>query len=175
MKAQRIRSQSKAVLPIFCGLALLGSAGAARADDLLVNTFEFGLGGIVWENWRTYVTGHDEIWDSAQDADGNASSGSMYVTVDWPLASDPNWNNSWNDVQVAYGAGSFASGDYIDVEVFVKVDVTNSSPALDGSYGAVGLYVMAGTAGGSRCRASPRWRRPTDGSAFMEPSQEFLP
>jgi hypothetical protein len=71
----------------------------------------------------------------------------MYITVNWPLASDSNWNNGWNDVQVALGAGTFAAADYIDVEAFVKVDVTNSSIAVDGSYGVIGLYVNGGSGG----------------------------
>jgi len=71
----------------------------------------------------------------------------MYVTVNWPLASDPNWNNGWNDVQVAFGAGTFAAADYIDVEAYVKIDVTNSSTAMDGSYGVMGLYVNGGSGG----------------------------
>ena len=150
MKAQYIMSKSAThpyLRSILTGLALLGSVTLATADDLLVNTFDADLSGIAWENWRTYVTGHDRIWDPAVDADGSASSGSMYVTVDWPWSSDPTWNNSWNDVQVAFAAGSFASADYIDVEAFVKVDVANSSTAMDGSYGVVGLYVNGGSGG----------------------------
>lgn len=150
MKAQNITSKSATrpyLRSIFAGLALLGSVTVATADDLLVNTFDADLSGIPWENWRTYVTGHDRIWDPAVDAGGSVSSGSMYLTVDWPLSSDPIWNNSWNDVQVAFAAGSFASADYIDVEAFIKVDVANSSTAVDGSYGAVGLYVNGGSGG----------------------------
>ena len=150
MKAQYITSKS-ATQPYFrsmlAGLALLGSVTVATADDLLVNTFDADLSGIAWENWRSYVTGHDRVWDATQDADGNANSGSMYVTVDWPLSSDPTWNNSWNDVQIAFNAGSFAAADYIDVEAFVKVDVANSSTAQDGSYGVIGLYVNGGSGG----------------------------
>ena len=150
MKTDHIKPQSKTcpgLLFIILGLALLGPAGAARGDDLLVNTFAFDISGIAWENWRSYVTGHEKVWDPSQDADGNASSGSMYVTVNWPLASDPTWNNGWNDVQVAFNAGAFAAADYIDLEAFVKVDVANSSTAVDGSYGVIGLYVNGGTGG----------------------------
>jgi hypothetical protein len=123
------------------------STGAAPADDLVVNAFDTDLSGIAWENWRTYVSGHAEAWDPSQDAGGNANSGSMYVTVNWPLASDPTWNNGWNDVQVAFGAGSFAAADYLELEAFIKVDVTNSATAVDGSYGVVGLYVNGGSGG----------------------------
>ena len=150
MKAHQIRPQSKicpSLLSLLLGLALLVPAGAVRADNLLVNTFDSDLSGIAWENWRNYVLGHDEIWDPLQDADANASSGSMYVTVNWPLAGDPTWNNNWNDVQVAFGAGSFAAADYIDVEAFIKVDVANSSTATDGGYGVIGLYVDGGSGG----------------------------
>ena len=107
MKTHPIKPQSKTLpglLSIAFGLALLGSAGAARADDLLVNTFDSDISGIAWQNWRTYVLGHELTWDAAQDADGNASSGSMHIRVDWPLASDPTYSTGWNDVQVAFGA-----------------------------------------------------------------------
>ena len=150
MKAQYITSKSAShpyLLSMVAGLGLLGSVNVATADDLLVNTFDSDISGIAWENWRSYVTGHDRVWDAAQDADGNASSGSMYVTANWPLASDPNWNNGWNDVQVAFNAGTFASADYIDVEAYVKVDVANSSTAADGGYGVIGLYVNGGSGG----------------------------
>src|SRR5687767_9142546 len=134
MKAQIMKSRSSIhshLRSMLAGLALLGSVSVATADPLLVGTFDAGLSGIAWENWRTYVTGHERVWDPAQDADGNPNSGSMYVTVDWPTRSNPTWNNSWNDVQIAFGAGSFASADYIDVEAYVKVDVANSTLALD--------------------------------------------
>ena len=65
----------------------------------------------------------------------------MYLTVNWPLASDPNWNSSWNDVQIAFGTPQINSTDYINFECDIKVDVTNSFPALDGSYGAMELIV----------------------------------
>ena len=181
MKPQYIRPHSKnrpSLLSLALGLALLGAAGAARADDLLVNTFDAGLSGIGWENWRTYVSGHDEVWDPLQDADGNTNSGSMYVTVNWPLASDPNWNNGWNDVQVAFVAGTFAAADYIDVEAYVKIDVTNSSPAVDGGYGVMGLYVNGGSGGWQQVQgyanlaATDGWQR-IHGSLSAIPAQTY--
>jgi hypothetical protein len=151
MKTPPTKPQSKtrpSLLLLVLGLALLGPAGAARADDLLVNTFDFDISGIAWQNWRTYVLGHDLTWDASQDADGNASSGSMYVTIDWPLASDPNWNNGWNDVQVAFAAGSFDPAEYLEVEAYIKIDETNSSTAMNGtSYGISGLYLSGGDGG----------------------------
>ena len=53
----------------------------------------------------------------------------------------------WNDVQVAFGSTSFAASNYIEVEAFIKIDVTNSFPALDGTYGVAGLYVNGGDGG----------------------------
>lgn len=179
MKTDHIGPQSKtSLLFMVLGLALLGAAGPARGDDLLVNTFDSDISAIAWENWRSYVTGHDKVWDPAQDADGNASSGSMYVTVNWPLASDPNWNNSWNDVQIAFAADTFAAADYIDVEAFVKVDVTNSSTAGDGSYGVMGLYVNGGSGGWQQVQgyatlaATNGWQR-IHGSLSGIPAQTY--
>jgi hypothetical protein len=126
---------------ILIGLTLLGTVSAALADDLIVNTFDTGISGIDWQNFRSYATGWNEVWDGSQDASGNPNSGSMYLTINWPLASDPNWNSSWNDVQIAFGTPQINSADYINFECDIKVDVTNSFPALDGSYGALELIV----------------------------------
>ena len=37
---------------IVFGLTLLGAVGAALADDLFVNTFDTGISGIDWQNYR---------------------------------------------------------------------------------------------------------------------------
>ena len=152
MKIHHITPQSKTrpgLLSLALGLALLGSAGAARADDLLINTFDTDISGIAWQNWRAYVLGHELLWDASQDANGNAGSGSMHIRVDWPLTSDPTWTNKWNDVQVAFGspAGPFVAADYVEVEAFIKIDVTNSSTAVNGKYGAIGVILNGGTGG----------------------------
>jgi hypothetical protein len=150
MKTKSTRLQqkwSRALLPACTSLALVCSAGLSLADDLNVNTFDFGISGIAWQNWRSYALNHTLDWDATQDADGNPNSGSLYVTVNWPLNSDPTWNSGWNDVQVAFGAGNFASADYIEVEAYIKIDLTNSFTAGDGSYGVAGLYVNGGDGG----------------------------
>ena len=121
------------------GLALMSAAGLALADDLVVNSFDTGISGINWQNFRSYVSSHDEVWDPAQDASGNPNSGSMYLTLNWPTT--PNWNASWNDVQIAFGTPQINSADYINFECDIKVHVTNSFKALDGSYGALELIV----------------------------------
>jgi len=126
---------------LLIGSVLLVAASAALADNLILNTFDSGISGIDWQNFRSYISGHDEIWDGAQDAAGNPNSGSMYLTINWPLASEPNWNSSWNDVQIAFGTPQINSADYINFECDIKVDVTNSFRALDGSFGALELIV----------------------------------
>ena len=40
---------------ILIGLTLLGAASAALADDLIVNTFDTGISGIDWQNFRSYI------------------------------------------------------------------------------------------------------------------------
>ncbi len=127
------------LLPV--GLALICSGSVAVAQDLIINTFDSGISGIDWQNFRNYAYNYNEVWDPSQDADGNPNSGSMYLTVNWPTNSDPNWNNSWNDVQIAFGTPQFNSSDYVSFEADIKVDTINSFPALDGSYGAVELIV----------------------------------
>ena len=124
----------------FLGLTL-GMANMALADDLIVNTFDTAISGVDWQNFRSYISGHDEVWDGSQDASNNPNSGSMYLTLNWPSRSDRNWNSSWNDVQIAFGTPQINSADYIKFECDIKVDVTNSFRALDGSYGALELIV----------------------------------
>ncbi len=64
----------------------------------------------------------------------------MYVTMNWPLQSDPSWNENWNDIQFAWGTPTIDSTNYINFDVDIKVDVANSSLSADGwSYGAVEL------------------------------------
>jgi|GEM_PF-1903665 len=153
MKTHHINPQSKTrsgLLSLALGLTLLGSAGALRADDLILNTFDSDpISGIPWQNWRGYVLGHDLVWDGAQDADGNAGSGSMHIRVDWPTTDNPTYSSGWNDVQVAFASpiGPFTNSDYLEVEAFIKIDVTNSSTAVNGNYGALGVIVNGGTGG----------------------------
>lgn len=144
---QTTRRTLRALLSALAGLALISFIPVALAQDLIVNTFDSDLSGIAWENWRSYVTDHTKTWDPSQDAEGNPNSGSMYVTVNWPLADNPSWNNGWNDVQVAFGTATFSAADYIELEAFIKIDVTNSFTGLDGSYGVAGLYLNGGDGG----------------------------
>ncbi len=126
---------------ILISLTLLGLPGAVLADSLIVNAFDAGISGIGWQNFRNYSYSHDETWDASQDSTGNPNSGSMHLTINWPLASDPNWNTAWNDVQIAFGTPQINSADYINFECDIKVDVANSFLAKDGSYGAMELIV----------------------------------
>lgn len=143
MKTQKDLSRSKTLkcLVSLSTLVLMCLGVVALADDLVVNTFDTSVSGIDWQNFRSYASNHTEAWDANQDSEGNTNSGSLYLTVNWPLKSDPNWNQTWNDVQIAFGTGQFASSNYTTFEVDIKIDVTNSSPALDGTYGAVELIV----------------------------------
>ena len=143
MKPQNDRSRSKTVkcLTSLSAVLLMCLSGAALADDLVVNSFDTGVSGIDWQNFRSYASNHTEVWDATQDSGGNTNSGSLYLTVNWPLKSDPSWNQSWNDVQIAFGTGQFDSSNYTTFDLDVKIDVTNSSAALDGTYGAVELVV----------------------------------
>jgi hypothetical protein len=123
------------------GFALLAATGAALADNLVVNAFDSDISGIDWQNYRSYIYSHEQTWDGSQDAAGDPNSGSMYLTLNWPLASDPNWNSSWNDVQIAFGTPQVNSSEYINFECDIKVDATKSFPALDGSCGALELIL----------------------------------
>ncbi len=126
-------------------VAVLFSARVLPAQDLVVNSFDSDQGGtfgLDWENLRTYAYGVDYTFDPTQDSTGNPNSGSMYITVQWPTNSDPNWNEGWNDIQFAFYTPPFNPTDYINFDVDIKVDTANSSPAIDGNdYGAVELIV----------------------------------
>ena len=144
MKTQTSKRKSamqRRLLLFPIGLALISSVSMAVADELIVNSFDTDISGIDWQNFRSYAYDHNEVWDPAQDAGGNPGSGSMYLAVNWPTNSDPTWNSSWNDVQIAFGTPQINSADYINFECDIKVDVTNSFKAMDGSYGALELIV----------------------------------
>lgn len=144
MKTQRLASRWPA-LAGFGIVALLSSALVVQAQDLIVDSFDNDQGGtlgLAWANFRTYAYGVNYSFDPAQDSQGNPSSGSMYLTVQWPTINDPNWNQSWNDIQLAFGTLPFDPTNYIDFDADIKVDVAHSSLALNGaSYGAVELIV----------------------------------
>jgi hypothetical protein len=144
MKTQTIKRKSTrhpGPISINVGFALMCSIIMAMADDLIVNSFDTSISGIDWQNFRSYAYGYSEVWAPTQDSGGNPNSGSMYLTVNWPLHNDPNWNQNWNDVQIAFYTGSFNPADYVTYEIDVKVDVTNSFAALDGTFGALELII----------------------------------
>jgi len=131
----------------FALCAAVFSAPMASAQDLIVDSFADASSvstgntpGLDWVNYRGYnVT---VTWDSTQTSPGNPNSGAMYVTVAWPGPSDPNYTTAWTDMQFGFStAGTFNSSNYIAFDCDIKVDVTNSYKALDGSYGAIELIV----------------------------------
>jgi hypothetical protein len=154
MKTRHVTQQSPTtpvLITALAGFALfaaLFSAPVAPAQDLLVDTFpsaaSVGTGntpGLDWVNYRGYTV--TVAWDPKQTSPGNPNSGSMYVTVDWPGPSDPSYTTSWTDMQFGFDtSGVFDTSNYIAFECDIKVDVTNSSLAIDGSdYGAIELIV----------------------------------
>ena len=142
---EQIPKIQRRLLSALAGFALICSGLGAQAQDLIVNSFDNdggGTFGLDWANFRDYAYSVDYSFDATQDSTGNPSSGSMYVTVNWPLQSDPSWNEGWNDIQFAWGTPTFCCSNYINFDVDIKVDVTNSSLSADGwSYGAVELII----------------------------------
>ena len=134
--------------PALAGLGIIlmmCSAQVTRAQDLIVNDWtsdDGGTFGLDWVNPRSYAYNVTWTFDPTQNSAGDTNSGSMYVTAQWPLNSDPNWNESWNDIQFGFYTPPFNPTEYIDFECAIKIDVTNSSPAIDGSsYGALELII----------------------------------
>ena len=142
---EQIPKIQRRLLSALAGFALICSGLGAQAQDLIVNSFDNdggGTFGLDWANFRDYAYSVNYTFDATQDSTGNPSSGSMYLTVNWPLQTDPSWNENWNDIQLAFGTPVFVSSDYINFDVDIKVDVTNSSLSADTwSYGAVELIV----------------------------------
>ena len=119
-------------------------ASVAHAQSLVVNSFDSDQGGtfgLDWENFRSYGYGVSLTFDPTQDSTGNPNSGSLYVTAEWPTNSDPNWNENWNDIQFGFYSPPFSPTNYTSVDFDIKVDVTNSDTAPDGSYGAIELII----------------------------------
>ena len=147
MKNMKTKVQ-KVLGPAIAGfgiIAMIGSSPGARAQDLIVNSFtndDNGTFGLDWVNFRSYAYSVTYTFDPTQNSTGNTNEGSMYVTAEWPLHSDPNWDESWNDIQFAFYTPPFNPTAYIDFECDIKINVTNSSPAIDGtSYGAIELII----------------------------------
>jgi hypothetical protein len=129
-------------------LAMLFAARVATAQPLAVDTFanassvDIGsVPGIDWVNYRGLNV--NVTWDPNQQSPGNPNPGAMYVTVDWPGTNAANYTTSWTDMQFGFDTGGmFDTSNYIAFECDIKVDVTNSSLAIDGTdYGAIELIV----------------------------------
>ena len=108
-------------------------------QDLIISTFDTGISNIDWVNFRGI--GYSQTWDKFQDANDSTNSGSMYITVNWPLINEVTWTSAWTDVQMAFGVPTFNSTNYTQFECDIKVDTTNSFTAIDGSYGTIELIV----------------------------------
>jgi len=121
------------------GLALSSITTVTNAQDMVINTFDSGIEGMDWVNFRSI--GYNQVWDKSQDVKGLTNSGSLYVSVNWPLINDVSWTSAWTDVQMAFATPSFNSTNFVRFECDIKVDVTNSFTAMDGSYGIVELVV----------------------------------
>jgi hypothetical protein len=154
MNTQTINQQlqlPRRLVPLLGGFALgavVLTSPVARAQDLIVDSFpnaqtvmQGNDPGLDWANYRgENVT---VTWDPNQQSPGNPNPGAMYVSVNWPAVTDPAYTTAWTDIQFAFSTGgSFASSNYIQFDCDIKVDVTNSSLAIDGSdYGAIELIV----------------------------------
>jgi hypothetical protein len=143
--------------PALAGLGIIimiCSVHVTRAQDLVVQDWSSdggGTFGLDWVNARSYIYNANSVqdldpsavtFDSTHNSAGNTNDGSMYVTVQWPTNSDPNWNENWNDIQFGFYTPPFNPTNYINFEVAIKVDVAHSSTAIDGtSYGALELII----------------------------------
>ncbi len=138
LKLFRLAPAGAGIVMIMC------LTSVAQAQSLVVNSFDTdqdGTFGLDWENFRSYVYGVSLTFDPTQDSTGNPNSGSMYATVQWPLSSDPNWNENWNDIQFGFYSPPFSPTNYTSVDFDIKIDVTNSYTAPDGSYGAIEVII----------------------------------
>lgn len=178
MKTHHVRPQSKTrpgLLLLVLGLALLGSAGAARSDDILFG-FDIDISALGFQEWRafSYVTSGTAEWDGNQDAATNPSSGSLYITADWPQTG---WVTGWKDIQFYFNTPSpVTPADYLTLEADIKIDVSNSSLATGGaSYGISGLYLSGGSNPGWQQVQGYRILNATDGWQHISGSLAGFP
>ena len=151
MKTHHIKPQSKTrqrLLSLALGLMLLGSAGAARAEDMLVNTFDTDISGIAWAKPENLCPGprlhlgcvpgrrrKRQQRIHVHDA-GLAAVRRSHLEHWLARCADCLWHCPLHHQ------------DYLTVEVSIKIDVTNSSLAVGGtSYGVSGIYLNGGDAG----------------------------
>ncbi len=147
-------SQSTFTAWLAAGAAALTllSASPAGAEGLVVNSFP-SAGSVIVGNspgvdWVSYGENAVAVtWDPAQASPANPNAGAMYVTVDWPTPGSPNYTTGFNSVVFAFSTAGLAaneefnSANLLAFDCDIKVDVANSYPATDGSYGVVELAV----------------------------------
>jgi len=137
MKRNLIQSRLVAAA---AGLFLAASAGVVSAQavpTMWIATFDNDISavGAIGGNESALTT---IAWDGAMDAPGgpNTPSGSLYATIKWPVIQTPSsW--TWQEVQLPIGVawpGTDIS-TWVDVEMDIKVDLTNSCPDMDGNFG----------------------------------------
>jgi hypothetical protein len=141
-------SLGKICVALFC--ALFGVATAplpARAQNLVVDSFANASSvvigdtpGLAWASYHGYnVT---VTWDPNESSPGNPNKGAMYVTVNWPGPTNSNYTTNWTAMQFAFGTfETFNTTNYLAFECDIKVNVTNSYSALDGTYGEFSLGI----------------------------------
>ena len=126
------------VLATCAALALASvSMNSARAQ-LVINQFDASSEVTSWGAGN----GSTVTWDSAVDAGGGMSPGSMHVTCPFT-----NVGNSWQEGQITkyVNANPINIGSYINIEFDVKVDTAHSSTSLDGNYGWVRWVIQGGS------------------------------
>jgi hypothetical protein len=119
------------------GMMLACSTNISLAvGDMILNTFDTADElSAVNNDW----SGGTCTWDGTQDAGGGASPGSMHVICPYT-----DKTNDWQEVQV----GRNIPWPYIDLTPFVNIecdikpDVTNSYPAFDGNWAALGFVIQ---------------------------------
>ncbi|HWQ91269.1 MAG TPA: hypothetical protein VN673_06335, partial [Clostridia bacterium] len=125
-------------LPALTGVALVTlSATCYGIEDRIVATFAADSEGAHDATGVSKTIG----WSSAQNAGGGAGSGSAYVVVSW--ANADGWQASKLAIDDIGKTDLTWPGvdcrQYINLEFDLKVDVANSHPAVNGTYGGVQL------------------------------------
>ena len=117
------------------GLILACSTNISLAvPDYIVSAFDTSD----LTSWQVNAAppGSSYAWDGAVDAGGNASSGSMHVTVNYVDVT-----NDWQEMQLQDNLPWpwVDVAPYAYVEFDIRPDVANSYPAFDGNWASVGV------------------------------------
>jgi hypothetical protein len=136
---------NRPLLSLAAGTVLFGMAAGSSAQDHILttsytNTFASASSLASWIYWYDIINGSAVAWDGSMDAATNSGSGSMKVSIPWPITSTNGdqqlWFGTW-DNGYGYDASTVKDGTFI-TNIGFDIYVDPSSPTNpSGNFGSI--------------------------------------